>query len=56
MMSVEEGIEAHVEQPLLFVNTWMVYQWAENMARIKTLVDTNVSSDSECVCVVCTSL
>ena len=49
MIPVEDGIEARVEQPLLLLKTWTVYQWPENKARINSLVDTNVSSDSECV-------
>ena len=45
---MEDGIEGRVEQPLLFINTW-TFQWAENVAKIKSLVDTDVTSDSECV-------
>ena len=48
LIPVEDGIEGRLEQPLLFINTW-TFQWAENVAKIKSLVDTDVTSDSECV-------
>ena len=50
LMPVEDGIESSVEQPLLFINSW-TFQWPENVAKIKSLIDTSAHSDSECVCV-----
>ena len=47
-MPVEDGIESNVEQPLLFINSW-TFQWPENVARIKSLLDTNEVCDSECL-------
>ena len=48
LIPVEDGIESNVEQPLLFINTW-TFQWPENVAKIKSLVDTNEVCDSECL-------
>ena len=50
MMPVEDGIETSVEQPLLFINSW-TFQWPDNVAKIKSLLDTSAQCDSECVCV-----
>ena len=51
LMPVEDGIETTVEQPLLFINSW-TFQWPENMAKIKSLIDTSAQCDSESVCIV----